>query len=145
MPRVSRHNPVHDGMHDGDEELPKNTSHTAKKTSPTTKRTTTKGAASAKTRSMSTKSAKSKGNKIAGMPNKRGKQIVSSSTTGKSPQGTSGFQDTESTQSPTHTPSPKRLHTPLGIKDGDDVGIKDGNNVMGGNRKPPPQHKDLWQ
>ncbi len=95
-------------------------------------------AASAKTRSVSTKSAKSKGNKIAGMPNKRGKQIVSSSTTRKIPQGTSGFQDTESTQSPTHTPSPKRLHTSLGIKDGNDVGIDDGNDVMGGDRKPPP-------
>jgi hypothetical protein len=138
MPRVSRCNPVRDGTHDGDEEPQKNTLHTAKKMSPTTKRTTTRGAASAKTCSVSTKSAKSKGNKIAGMPNKRGNQIVSSSTTRKSPQGTSGFQDTESTQSPTHTPSPKRLHTPLGIKDGNNVGIKDGNNVMGGNRKAPP-------
>jgi hypothetical protein len=90
MPRVSRCNPVRDGMHDGDEEPPKSTSHTAKKTSlPTTKRTTTKGAASAKTRPLSTKSANSKGNKIAGMPNKRGKQIVSFSTTRNSPQGRS--------------------------------------------------------
>ncbi len=90
MPRVSRHNPVHDDMHDGNEEPQKSTSRTAKKTSlPTTKRTTTKGAASAKTCPVSTKSANSKGKKIAGMPNKRGKQIVSSSTTRSSPQGRS--------------------------------------------------------
>jgi hypothetical protein len=54
MPRVSRRNPVRDGMHDGNEEAPKSTSRTAKKTSlPTTKCTTTKGAASAKTRPVS--------------------------------------------------------------------------------------------
>ncbi len=90
MPRVSRRNPVRDGTHDGNEEPPKSTSRTAKKmTLPTTKCTTTKGAASAKTRPVSTKSVNSKGNKIAGIPNKRGKQIVSSSTTRNSPRGRS--------------------------------------------------------
>jgi hypothetical protein len=94
MPRVSRCNPVHDGTHDGNEEPPKSTSRKAKKTTlPTTKCTTTKGAASAKTRPVSTKSANSKGNKIAGTPNKRGKQIVSSSATRNSPRGRSPSQD----------------------------------------------------
>ena len=32
MPRVSRRNPVHDGMHDGNEEPPKSTLRTAKNT-----------------------------------------------------------------------------------------------------------------
>jgi hypothetical protein len=123
---------VRDGTHDGDEEPPKSTSCTAKKTSlPTTKHTTTKGAASAKTRLVSTKPANSKGNKIAGMPNKRGKQIVSSSTTRNSPQGRSPSQD-------------------LGIEDRSIAELlhstrkappktrASGNDVMDANRKPPP-------
>ena len=56
---------------------------------------------------------------------------MSSSTKRKSPQGTSISQDTESTQSPTHTPSPKCLHTLLAIKDWSIVELL-------GNRKAPP-------
>ncbi len=74
-----------------------------------------------KTRLVSTKSAKSKGNKIAGMPNKRGKQIVSS-TTKSSPRGKSPSQDTKSTQLRN---APPETRASL-------------DNVMGANRKPPP-------
>jgi hypothetical protein len=104
---------------------PKNTS------LPTTKCTTTKGAASAKTRPVSTKSENSKGNKIAGMPNKRGNQIVSSSTTRNSPQGRSPSQDlgiedrsiAESLHSTRKAPPETRASD---------------NDVMGTNGKPPP-------
>ncbi len=137
MPRVSRRNPVHDGMHDGNEEPSKSTSRTAKKKSlPTTKHTTTKGAASAKTHPESTKSENSKGNKIAGTPNKRGKQIVSSSTTRNSPRGRSPSQDlgikdrsiAESLHSTSKAPPKTRTS---------------GDDVMGANRKPPPTQGPL--
>jgi hypothetical protein len=123
---------VRDGTHDGNEEPPKSTSRTAKKTTlPTTKCTTTKGAASSKTQPVSTKSANSKGNKIAGTPSKRRKQIVTSSTTRNSPRGRSPSQD-------------------LGIEDWSIAELlhstrkappkirASGNNVMGANRKSPP-------
>jgi hypothetical protein len=132
MPRTSRRVPVRDGTHDGDGEPPKSTSGTSKKMSlRTTKHTAPEGAASAKTCPVSTKSAKSMGNKIAGMPNKRGQQIVSSSTTRNSPQGRSPSQD-------------------LGIEDWSIAELlhstrkappktrASGDDMIGANRKPPP-------
>jgi hypothetical protein len=70
---------------------------------------------------VTTKYVNAKGSEIeiAGTPNKRGKQIVFSPKTRKSPQGagTSTSQDDESAQLQTHTPPPKRLGTLLAIKD----------------------------
>jgi hypothetical protein len=55
---------------------------------------------------------------IAGTPNKRGKQIVLSPKTSKSPQGgTSTSQDDESAKLQTGTPPPKRLGTLLAVED----------------------------
>ena len=67
-----------------------------------------------------TKSVNAKGNEIeiAGMPNKRGKQIVLSPKARKSPRGgTSTSQDDESAKLQTGTPPPKRLGTLLAIED----------------------------
>ncbi len=81
MPRTSRRNPVHDDTHDIDGEIPISTLQASnKKSLPVTKCPATEGAASAKTHPVSTRSAKSKGHKIAGTLNKRGKQIVSFAT-----------------------------------------------------------------
>ena len=71
-------------------------------------------------RPAATKSVNAKGNEIEipGMPNKRGKQIVLSPKTRKSPrEGTSTSQDDESAKLQTGTPPPKRLGTLLAIED----------------------------
>jgi hypothetical protein len=116
MPRVSRCNPACDGS---DEEPQK--SEPKKGSSHAVKHTTTKGAASTTMHPVTTKSVNAKGNEIeiAGKPNKRGKQIVFSPKTRKSPQGagTSTSQDDEPAQLQTHTPPPKCLGTLLAIKD----------------------------
>jgi hypothetical protein len=108
MPRVSRRNLACDGS---DEEPQKRKP--KKGPSRAAKHISTM-------RPVATKSVNAKGNEIeiAGTPNKRGKQIVFSPKTRKSPQGgTRTSQDDEWAQLQTQTPPPKHLDTLLAIED----------------------------
>jgi hypothetical protein len=108
MPRVSRRNPACDGSNEEPQK------HKPKKgPSRAAKHTSTM-------RPVATKSVNAKGNeiKIAGTPKKRGKQIVFSPKTRKSPRGgASTSQDDESAKLQTGTPPPKCLGTLLAIED----------------------------